>query len=163
VVGAIALLPLAAVLAVDDAGIVLERATAVPWAVALGVSLAAAALGGGATLALVAGMALWIALGPRGLAAGRWSDAGTYLWFAAAALGVVVWGFRRRVPRAINVGVAGFALTVGVFYFSNVMDRLGRSASLVGLGALFLGGGSLLERARRRLVAGTRDAGGGGA
>jgi len=33
------------------------------------------------------------------------------------------------------------------------MDRLGRSASLVGLGLLFLGGGWALERTRRRLVA----------
>jgi hypothetical protein len=40
-----------------------------------------------------------------------------------------------------------------VFYFSSVMDRLGRAASLVGLGLLFLGGGWVLERARRRLVA----------
>ena len=50
----------------------------------------------------------------------------------------------------------GFALTVLVFYFSDVMDKLGRSASLIGLGLLFLGGGYLLEQARRRLVAGVR-------
>ena len=39
------------------------------------------------------------------------------------------------------------------FYFSNVMDKLGRAASLAGLGILFLAGGSALERVRRRLVA----------
>jgi hypothetical protein len=33
------------------------------------------------------------------------------------------------------------------------MDKLGRSASLIGLGILFLGGGWLLERTRRRLLA----------
>jgi len=33
------------------------------------------------------------------------------------------------------------------------MDRLGRSASLIGLGLLFLGGGWALEQGRRRLVA----------
>jgi hypothetical protein len=43
------------------------------------------------------------------------------------------------------------------FYFSDVMDRLGRSASLIGLGLLFLGGGYLLERTRRRLIATVRD------
>jgi hypothetical protein len=39
------------------------------------------------------------------------------------------------------------------FYFSNVMDRLGRSASLVGLGLLLIAGGWGMERMRRRLVA----------
>jgi uncharacterized membrane protein len=53
----------------------------------------------------------------------------------------------------INLGVAGFALTVLFFYFSSVMDKLGRSASLIGLGLLFLLGGWLLERTRRGLVA----------
>ena len=56
-------------------------------------------------------------------------------------------------PERINLGVAGFASSVVVFYFSSVMDRLGRSASLVGLGLLFLGGGWALEQGRRRLVA----------
>ena len=40
-----------------------------------------------------------------------------------------------------------------VFYFSNVMDKLGRSASLIGLGLVFLILGWGLEVARRRLVA----------
>jgi hypothetical protein len=54
--------------------------------------------------------------------------------------------------------MAGFALTVGVFYFSDVMDRLGRSASLIGVGVLFLAGGYVLEQARRRLTARVRGA-----
>jgi hypothetical protein len=33
------------------------------------------------------------------------------------------------------------------------MDKLGRSFSLIVLGLLFLGGGWLLERTRRRLIA----------
>jgi hypothetical protein len=33
------------------------------------------------------------------------------------------------------------------------MDKMGRSASLIGLGVLFLGGGWALERTRRRLIA----------
>jgi hypothetical protein len=44
------------------------------------------------------------------------------------------------------------ALTLILFYFSQVFDKLGRSASLIGLGVLFLLGGWLLERLRRRLV-----------
>jgi hypothetical protein len=39
------------------------------------------------------------------------------------------------------------------FYFSNVMDKLGRSASLAGMGMLFLLGGWMLERTRRQLIA----------
>jgi uncharacterized membrane protein len=52
----------------------------------------------------------------------------------------------------INLGVIGFGLTVLIFYFSSVMDKLGRSASLIVGGTLFLLGGWMLERLRRRLV-----------
>ena len=75
---------------------------------------------------------------------------------------MVGWGLLERRSERINLGVAGFALTVIIFYFSDVMDKLGRSASLIGLGVLFLFlflfGGWALERARRQLVA--RVAGG---
>jgi uncharacterized membrane protein len=53
--------------------------------------------------------------------------------------------------------MAGFAITVLTFYFSSVMDMLGRSASLIGLGLLFLAGGWGLEKMRRRLVAQVRQ------
>ena len=53
----------------------------------------------------------------------------------------------------INLGTAGFALTILIFYFSSVMDKLGRATSLIGLGVLFLVGGWIFERTRRRLVA----------
>ena len=69
-----------------------------------------------------------------------------YLWAGVLSLGLIGWGVVERRTERINLGVAGFALTVLVFYFSSVMDRLGRSASLVGLGLLFLGGGWALER-----------------
>jgi uncharacterized membrane protein len=77
-----------------------------------------------------------------------------YLLCAAGAVGVVAWGVRAERLEGINVGVACFALTVAFFYFSTVMDKLGRAASLIGLGVLFLVGGWLLERTRRKLVAG---------
>jgi uncharacterized membrane protein len=80
-----------------------------------------------------------------------------YLWCAVLAVGVIAWGVLDRRAERINLGIAGFALTVLVFYFSDVMDKLGRSASLIVLGLLFLGGGYLLEQTRRRLVATVRD------
>jgi uncharacterized membrane protein len=58
----------------------------------------------------------------------------------------------------VNLGVVGFAATILFFYFSEVMDKLGRSASLMGFGLLFLVLGWSMERARRRLLA--RVAGG---
>ena len=71
---------------------------------------------------------------------------------ALAAIGLVDWGLRERRRERINLGVAGFALTIIVFYFSSVMGKLGRSASLVGFGLLFLLGGWKLEQLRRKLV-----------
>lgn len=76
-----------------------------------------------------------------------------HAWHAAGALGLVAWGLRERRAALINLGIAGFTITVGVFYFSNVMDKLGRSASLMLLGLLFLGGGWAIEKWRRQLIA----------
>lgn len=87
-----------------------------------------------------------------------WHTLGPYFWAGIGSLGLVAWGLLERRKERINLGVAGFALAVFTFYFSNVMDKLGRSASLIGLGALFLVGGWGLERTRRQLVA--RVAGG---
>jgi hypothetical protein len=87
-----------------------------------------------------------------------WDSVGPYFWGGVGALGMVAWGLLERRRERINLGVAGFALTVIIFYFSDVMDKLGRSASLIGLGVLFLFGGWALERTRRQLVA--RVAGG---
>jgi len=62
------------------------------------------------------------------------------------------WGVQQRSRAIINYGVVCFALAVLWFYFSSVMDKLGRSFSLMFLGVLFLGGGWILEKTRRRLV-----------
>jgi uncharacterized membrane protein len=72
---------------------------------------------------------------------------------ALAAIGLVDWGLRERRRERINLGVAGFAITIIVFYFSNVMGKIGRSAALIGFGLLFLLGGWKLEQLRRKLVA----------
>ena len=73
---------------------------------------------------------------------------------AAGAAGIVLWGVTDRQRLAINVGVLGFALSVIFFYFSSIFDKLGRSLGLIGIGVIFIGGGWLLERMRRRLVDG---------
>lgn len=79
-----------------------------------------------------------------------------YAWWAIGATALVAWGVREARSERINMGSALFALTVLAFYFSQVMDKLGRSASLVGFGLLFLAGGWALERVRRNLVLRTR-------
>jgi uncharacterized membrane protein len=87
-----------------------------------------------------------------------WRQLGPYIWCALAALGLVAWGLRESRRERINLGVIGFGLTVIVFYFSEVMDKLGRSASLIGMGLLFLVLGWVLEKTRRQLVAKVRGA-----
>ena len=118
--------------------------------VALGAPLGVAWLLHRSVAPALVGLAAWTAAGPM-LAAQR--GVVPYVWAAVLSMGLIGWGVRDRRSERINLGIAGFAITVLVFYFSSVMDRLGRSASLVGLGLLFLGGGWALERARRRLVA----------
>ena len=83
------------------------------------------------------------------------SDAGELAMFALLALGavgIVLWGLRDQQRLAINVGALGFACAVLGFYFSSLYDKLGRALGLIGIGVLFIGGGWLLERARRRLI-----------
>ena len=76
-----------------------------------------------------------------------------FLWTAIGSIGLIAWGLSEERPERINLGIVGFGLTILVFYFSRVMDKLDRSASLIGLGLLFLLLGWLLEKLRRRLVA----------
>ena len=75
-----------------------------------------------------------------------------YVVVALTAMVFVWWGVRERSRAVVNYGIAAFALTVVWFYFSSLMDKLGRSLGLIGLGILFLLGGWLLERFRRRLM-----------
>lgn len=132
------------------------------WTVALGLPLVLAwwLRRSAAWLNLMA--AFWVVvLGTTGLSplAGpssllnAWWELGSYGMCALGSMGLIAWGLKEERKERINLGVAGFALTVLFFYFSTVMDKLGRSASLIGLGLLFLLGGWLLEKIRRRLVA----------
>ncbi|HEY7741370.1 MAG TPA: DUF2157 domain-containing protein [Steroidobacteraceae bacterium] len=76
------------------------------------------------------------------------------LWilYAIGAVLLVLWGIRDRQRLAVNLGVLAFALSVLGFYFSSLYDKLGRALGLIGIGVVFIGGGWLLERARRRLI-----------
>ena len=82
-----------------------------------------------------------------------WRGYGRYLWLWLGCIGLIAWGLRETRRAYVNLGVAGFAVTTLAFYFSSVMDKLGRSVSLIGLGVLFLVGGWFLEKARRSLIA----------
>jgi uncharacterized membrane protein len=98
------------------------------------------------------GFALWVFVVASLNGRDVFGNVAIYALCALAAMGLVVWGLQEQRRERINLGVAGFAITIVVFYFSNVMDKLGRSASLVGLGLLFLLGGWKLEQWRRKLV-----------
>jgi uncharacterized membrane protein len=161
-IGGLAILPgLAILVAVNsvtsqrnDVRALSTGAEVLGWIVALGVPLAVAFFTRGPRAWLNGVAAIWVVL--LGLIARHASlehSVGCYLWLAIGAAGLIAWGMSERVKDRVNVGVAAFALTVLGFYFSSVMDRLGRSASLVGLGLLLIAGGWGMERMRRRLVA----------
>ena len=96
------------------------------------------------------GWTLWVLL--LSLVFSRQSGVGLYAWCAIGSIGLVAWGARdSSVPR-VNLGTVFFALTISAFYFSSVMDMLGRAFGLIGLGLLFLLGGWGIEKTRRRLV-----------
>lgn len=73
-----------------------------------------------------------------------------FLWWLLGSLALVAWGVAERRPERVNLGTTLAAGTVLAFYASEVMSRLDRSFSLIGLGALCLAGGWLLERRRRQ-------------
>jgi uncharacterized membrane protein len=76
-----------------------------------------------------------------------------YAWCLIGCLGLAFWGLREARTERVNLAFLGFAITVLTFYFSDVMGKIDRALSLVLLGILFLGGGWLLERTRRRIIA----------
>jgi uncharacterized membrane protein len=75
-----------------------------------------------------------------------------YALVAATAVFLAWWGVREGSKALVNYGIAAFALTVRWFYFSSIMDKLGRSLGLIMLGVLFLAGGWFLEKMRRKLL-----------
>ncbi|WP_263354876.1 DUF2157 domain-containing protein [Acidicapsa acidisoli] len=71
---------------------------------------------------------------------------------AAFAIFMSWWGVRNTSRALVNLSMTGFAVVVMFFYFSDIFDKVGRSIGLIGLGILFLAGGWLLEKTRRRLI-----------
>ena len=121
------------------------------WAAALGGPLALAMFLRGRAAWMNLAAALWILALAAAASAGRgWA---VHAVCALGAVGMILWGLREDRGERVNLGVAGFAVTLLAFYFSSIMDRLGRSLGLMGLGLLFLAGGWQLERLRRRLTA----------
>lgn len=80
-----------------------------------------------------------------------------YAVVAATALFLAWWGVRERSRAVVNYSLVVFAMTVMWFYFSSLMDKMGRSLGLIGLGLLFLLGGWMLERFRRKLMLQMRE------
>lgn len=76
-----------------------------------------------------------------------------YLWIALGACAFCYWGVSDNRKLFINYGTAIFAIDVLAFYFSQVLDKLGRSMGLILLGAIFLAGGWVLNRLRTDLIA----------
>jgi uncharacterized membrane protein len=171
-IGGISLLPLTILAFVEERALlwswrarpeVLETVHVFGWIIGIGAPLLLAFVLRGKDAWANALFAVWVlvigtfqpdvtsATGPLRMYA--WDSVGPYFWAGLGALGLIGWGLLERRRERINLGVAGFAVTLMIFYFSDVMDKLGRSASLIGLGVLFLFGGWALERTRRELVA----------
>ena len=157
-IGGVALLPAAlslALVASQIGGAALGKAElpagllGFGWSIAFALPLVVSAAARRAAAWPVLAAALWVLalLSLRSL--GAWP---LYAWWALGAMALALWGVAESRRERINMGSAIFAATIAAFYFSQVMDKLGRSASLVGFGLLFLAGGWALERVRRRLI-----------
>jgi uncharacterized membrane protein len=147
------------VISSEDRGNASVTLRTIGWVVALGLPLAAALLLRGRAAWMNAVCAAWVVVAALVPATDRHLTVSSfeYFWCGVGAVGLIAWGVRESRAERINLGMAGFAITVLTFYFSSVMDMLGRSASLIGLGLLFLAGGWGLEKMRRRLVARVRQ------
>jgi uncharacterized membrane protein len=71
---------------------------------------------------------------------------------ALFAVFLCYWGVRLASRALVNLSVVYFAIAVARFYFSDIFNKVDRSVGLIGLGVLFLAGGWMLEKTRRRLM-----------
>lgn len=165
-IGGLSLIPLAATVPV--AGMAMRNQPGLPqvylvggWVCALALPLGLSWLLRGKATWANGIAAVWVVLlgltevhpGYGNLSRSIWHDIGPYILWALGSLLLIAWGLLEARKERVNFGVAGFALTVLAFYFSSVMDKLDRAASLIMLGLLFVLGGWFLEKTRRRLVA----------
>jgi uncharacterized membrane protein len=155
-IGAIALIPSVIMIAAESAHDSLSWNHQLPaWILAIAVLFATAHLLG-RRLSQPEFLPIGIAFAWTGvltLAQANWrSELFSTVWIAGGSIALAYWGVRESRTERINFGFLCFAITVCYYYFSQIMDKLGRSLSLVLIGVLFLGGGFLLERARRKLL-----------
>jgi uncharacterized membrane protein len=155
-IGGINLIPTVVLLAVWDwRGNTRDEVTGmlavVGWAGALLLPLALAAIYRKTRVWINVVASLWVLI----LSALSWhhSPISVYAWCAIGSAGMIGWGIQEFRAERVNLGMAGFAITIPCFYFSNVMDMMGRSTSLMVLGILFLAGAWYWEKLRRKLVA----------
>jgi uncharacterized membrane protein len=83
----------------------------------------------------------------------------SYVWMAVGACALCYWGVRSNRRLFVNFGTVIFALNVLVFFFSDVLDKLGRAEGLILMGVVFLAGGWVLYRIRGDLMARIAPAG----
>jgi len=93
------------------------------------------------------------------LAMYAWYTIGPYIWGALGSIGLIAWGVHDRIKNRVNLGMVMFVITLVCFYFSDLLDKLGRSVSLIGFGVLFLVIGYFLEKTRKKLIAQIAEAG----
>jgi hypothetical protein len=153
--GGIALLPAALIVALEGnawrRSQTLPTATlAIGWAGVILLPLAFAYIFRRRAAWMNAAAALWV-LG-LSILAGQRLQIPLYAWCVIGSAGLIAWGIYEFRAERINLGMAAFALTIVFFFFSSVMDKLGRSASLIALGILFVAGGWQWEKLRRRLI-----------
>jgi uncharacterized membrane protein len=155
-IGGIGLIPAILVLAIWDwrsntRDEVSGTLAVIGWASAFLLPLALAAIYRKARAWMNAVASLWILI----LSALTWhhSPIWIFAWCAIGSAGMIGWGIHEFRAERVNLGMTGFAITILCFYFSNVMDKLGRSTSLIVLGILFLAGAWYWEKLRRKLVA----------
>jgi len=125
--------------------------TYLEWVLAFLLPLGAAVVLRGRQAWMNAAAAVWVAV--LSLTALQGWSLLVHAWCALGSAGLIAWGVYEARSERVNLGVVGFAITVLFFYFSTLMDKLGRSVSLIVLGILVLVGGWALERGRRKLVA----------
>jgi uncharacterized membrane protein len=121
------------------------------WVCAFVLPVALAAIYRRARVWMNAVASLWVFI----LSALTWHHVPVWIfaWCALGSAGMIAWGIYEYRAERVNLGMAGFALTILLFYFSNVMDKLGRSTSLIVLGVVILAGAWSWEKLRRKLVA----------
>jgi uncharacterized membrane protein len=115
-IGGLALLPAAAPLAVNVAKPPADGDVAVAWIIAVLAPLIVAGCLRGRGAIWIAGFVAWSAL--TGLESLKHEGSvPVYLLYAIGSLGLAAWGMREFRVERVNLGIAGFAITVAVFTF----------------------------------------------